>query len=520
MRFLKIALFVSLLGVNLAHAEPASAPAERARIADLERIAADQARAVVALQREVAALKSASPAMRSRPSRSVANVALAALSIRHPVAAGAFGLPLLGGAPLFAYPGGGGSTSAGALGSAGLPSGCTDNTIARADGTAGATQCSDAVLSDTEVLSGVTQLTLSGAAAVVSAASTTLTLQAGASAGIAFNSNGATARAQIDSDGVKIAAAHGLYFFDTNVAIAESGTNDLSFTSDGAVSATLSGGAASVLALGATSGELRGLTVDGASAVGVRISANADYTTGGAKIASFGDNAGTSYAEKVYFDLNGAAVFVGGQAPATTVSGIAGTGTTLMVYNVATAGTHDFTVAGSTELSIAAAGTTVGGNVIATGGAFQMTDSSVQIGESGTNDLLITAAGGDVTTTAALSAAGYRGVINSTLTSAASDLTAAQFRASHVFPADTSANAVDVEISEALDALDVGMEKQFRVATGHATQALTVTADGAGVTSVVTVQQGAGATCEDANDSIRVTVRATTALLVETYCAD
>lgn len=40
--------------------------------------------------------------------------------------------------------GGGGGTS----GSAGLPSGCADNTIARADGTAGATQCSSFVVAD------------------------------------------------------------------------------------------------------------------------------------------------------------------------------------------------------------------------------------------------------------------------------------------------------------------------------------------------------------------------------------
>ena len=95
--------FLSILGVLLApvtsFAEPVSAAAERDRIRALE----DH---VASLAREVASLKATSPAMRSRPSRSSANLALAALSIRHPIAAGAFGLPLL------AYPGVGGGGAA------------------------------------------------------------------------------------------------------------------------------------------------------------------------------------------------------------------------------------------------------------------------------------------------------------------------------------------------------------------------------------------------------------------------
>jgi hypothetical protein len=155
-----------------------------------------------------------------------------------------------------------------------------------------------------------------------------------------------------------------------------------------------------------------------------------------------------------------------------------------------------------------------------TGGPFRLTDANVMISETGTNDMLLTAAGGDVTTVATVTAAGYQGVINSSLTSAATDLTAAQFRASGVFPADTSANAVDVEISEALAAADVGVSKIFRVATGHATNALTVTADASGVTTATLIQQGAGASCEDANDFFRVTVKGTAAITVESYCAD
>lgn len=54
---------------------------------------------------------------------------------------------------------------------------------------------------------------------------------------------------------------------------------------------------------------IRSFPADGASAVGWRIEANTDFTTAGAKIASFGDNAGTSYAEKAFVDLNGGGSF-------------------------------------------------------------------------------------------------------------------------------------------------------------------------------------------------------------------
>lgn len=50
---------------------------------------------------------------------------------------------------------------------------------------------------------------------------------------------------------------------------------------------------------------------DGASSVAVRIAAYDDYTTSGAKIASFGDAAGTTYAEKSYVDKDG---YIGGTA--------------------------------------------------------------------------------------------------------------------------------------------------------------------------------------------------------------
>lgn len=50
---------------------------------------------------------------------------------------------------------------------------------------------------------------------------------------------------------------------------------------------------------------------DSASSTAVRIQAHADYTTSGAKIASFGDNAGAAYAEKASIDLNGAMALAG-----------------------------------------------------------------------------------------------------------------------------------------------------------------------------------------------------------------
>lgn len=105
------------------------------------------------------------------------------------------------------------------------------------------------------------------------------------------------------------------------------------------------------------------------------------------------------------------------------------------------------------------------------------------------------------------------------LTAAQINLTPTQFRAAGYWPVDTTSNAVDVEVDGALDAADIAAVKMFAVTVGG-TNALTVTADGAGVTAVVTIQQGAGASCEDVNDWIRVTVVNTNAATVETYCAD
>lgn len=112
-----------------------------------------------------------------------------------------------------------------------------------------------------------------------------------------------------------------------------------------------------------------------------------------------------------------------------------------------------------------------------------------------------------------------RSTIAAAATAAAVDLTPALFRASGVFLADTTSNAVDFEVDGALDAADLGTVKHFIVTVGG-TNAITFTADGAGVTAVTTIQQGVGASCEDVGDMIRVTVVGTGSAIAETYCAD
>lgn|SRR5512139_102498 len=99
-------------------------------------------------------------------------------------------------------------------------------------------------------------------------------------------------------------------------------------------------------------------------------------------------------------------------------------------------------------------------------------------------------------------------------------MTLTQYRSASYFPVNTSSAAVDIEIASALTASDFGAHKIFAVATGHATQALTVSADGAGVTTVVTQQGGGGTTCEDKGDYIDCFGIATDTLVCTTFCAD
>lgn len=136
---MRLVAWLTILGLTLTPVH-ALASQESERIAELEARLAALERAFV---------RATSPVAQPKPrvSRAAAQAALAALSIRSPVAAGAFGLPLLSAAPMFptVITASGGSP----LGIGVAPSGCTDNTIIRADGTAGNVQCSSVTIADT-----------------------------------------------------------------------------------------------------------------------------------------------------------------------------------------------------------------------------------------------------------------------------------------------------------------------------------------------------------------------------------
>lgn len=103
---------------------------------------------------------------------------------------------------------------------------------------------------------------------------------------------------------------------------------------------------------------------------------------------------------------------------------------------------------------------------------------------------------------------------------ASADLTRANWRSSSYFPVTTAGAAVDIEVSGTLEASDYGARKVFMVTTGHASQALTVTTDGAGVTTVTSTDACAGASCEDAGDFIECFAYAAQAMRCVTCCAD
>lgn len=194
----------------------------------------------------------------------------------------------------------------------------------------------------------------------------------------------------------------------------------------------------------------------------------------------------------------------------------------------ATLGATTFTtdaVAGATATTLAIGNTTSTAASVCNSAACDTitlgtnTDAdTITIGES--NDTTsITSALWSVTGPGVATFAHQRATIAAAATAAAVDLTPAQFRASGVFLADTTSNAIDFEVNAALDAADLGTVKHFVVSVGG-TNAITFTADGAGVTTVTTVQQGTGASCEDAGDMIRVTIVGTGIAIAETYCAD
>jgi hypothetical protein len=143
---------------------------------------------------------------------------------------------------------------------------------------------------------------------------------------------------------------------------------------------------------------------------------------------------------------------------------------------------------------------------------------AVNIGDA-SDTVAVTSALWSVTGPGVATFAHVRQTIAAAATAAAVDLTPALFRASGVFLADTTANAVDFEVDGALAAADLGTVKHFIVTVGG-TNAITFSADGAGVTAVTTIQQGAGASCEDVGDTIRVTVTGTGSAIAETMCAD
>lgn len=102
------------------------------------------------------------------------------------------------------------------------------------------------------------------------------------------------------------------------------------------------------------------------------------------------------------------------------------------------------------------------------------------------------------------------------------DLTKAQAQSAGYFPVSTASGAVIVQIGEAMDAADIGSVKTFIVTATASTNALSFTADGSGVTSVMAVQGGTGDTssCEDVGDMVRVTITATQKAIAEYFCAD
>jgi hypothetical protein len=112
-------------------------------------------------------------------------------------------------------------------------------------------------------------------------------------------------------------------------------------------------------------------------------------------------------------------------------------------------------------------------------------------------------------------------VNGSTFSAADPNPTKAQLQASDFFCVNTASNAVDLDFANdaALDTNDIGSAWTFMVCTGHATQALTVTAGASGVTTVTTINTS-GTTCEDEGDYIRCIARTTAKITCSTFCAD
>ena len=118
-----------------------------------------------------------------------------------------------------------------------------------------------------------------------------------------------------------------------------------------------------------------------------------------------------------------------------------------------------------------------------------------------------------------IAAGNYRVTNGSTFTAADPNPSRATLRAAGFFLVDTTANAVDLDISDDADfeAADLGTEWLFLISAGG-TNALTVTNGASGV--AVTTLNALGTTCEDVGDSIRCTAFALEKALCVTTCAD
>ena len=127
---------------------------------------------------------------------------------------------------------------------------------------------------------------------------------------------------------------------------------------------------------------------------------------------------------------------------------------------------------------------------------------------------------GSITPAGIASMANYRVTNGATFTTADPNPTRAQLRAAGFFCVDTTANAVDLDLSNDADfeAADIGTTWDFVVCAGG-TNALTVTN---GASGVVIKPQAAttGTTAEDVGDIIRCTAYALEGAICITFAAD
>lgn len=136
----------------------------------------------------------------------------------------------------------------------------------------------------------------------------------------------------------------------------------------------------------------------------------------------------------------------------------------------------------------------------------------------GSKALVLDSAKGIATVTT-ITAGNYRKAIYPSVITASADVSTTTLRAYSYFRVATHAGAVDLDFSDsAFVAADRGSEWIFTV-EGGGTNALTVTAGDAGVTTIKTVEPD-GTTCEDEGDSITVLLYSTGSATIIKNCAD